>query len=441
MADRKFSSIDQFELFLFAKIKAWTPERRTAFSAAMAERWLHVYARFTEVEDWGDPDFMRTSLDAVWGHLLGNKLSRQDVSRYMTQLEDITPHMDFTNDYAALATAFIVQEAVECCKSEDNSAAATQAVLSCFEAVVPNWEMALEEQPRLWNQIKVQREMETQIKVIDEIEAISQFNEAAVQALRARMQTKEYRGEVMPLEQPAPGRATITNQDAFERYHGVIEVDLRDGPRQHWEEEHAAGSYMWAIYLFSDWSGRYGRRKQFITGEYGMLADQTAVQALIAKNQAQDAAAPGVPDWGTELSEMMEMALKNNPHVQDFRSYDEPHKYGPSMRRLWLEAEQTGLDPTQHILNWVRRRSPAWEHDKARKQKGKAYVNPVLGKLLGQLLDWNTTGDVEHPWAAEVDGENWQIRLNDFPEEPMYSLIIDGEERGSFHDWPENWGR
>lgn len=441
MPNSQFSSLDQYEQYLFARIEALAPERRTAFSAAMAERWLHVYIAFSESEEWGDPSFLRHSLDVVWSHLKGKTLSHQDVARYLGQIEDITPHMDYTDDFSALAACIMVAEAVECCGSDNNASPAIQAVMSGFEAVVPNWEMELESQPRLWQQVLVQREMKTQVKLIDEIESISQFDEATVQLLCARMQSEEYLGKVMPTSDPVPGRATITNQDAFERFHAVIEVDLRDDERNRWEEEYAPGTYMWAIYLFSSWSGRYSRREQILYGEYGQLADQVAVQALMVKNQALDKAAAGTPNWGKELPELMSMTIQNNPGRQDFSAYDQPHKCGPSLRRLWLEGEQIGLDPTQHILNWVRLRPQAWEIDTQRKKKGQAHTTPELGDLLSRELVWEDSGYPQQPWTTAVGGEDWQVRLNDFPDDFMYSLLINGKDCGSFHDWPETWQR
>ncbi|GAB6042077.1 hypothetical protein [Endothiovibrio diazotrophicus] len=56
-------------------------------------------------------------------------------------------------------------------------------------------------------------------------------------------------------------------------------------------------------------------------------------------------------------------------------------------------------------------------------------------------IPWRRTDDPEHPFTAEVDGACWSIRLNDFPAEPLYSLLIDGEVVAHFDDWPAHWQR
>ena len=43
-------------------------------------------------------------------------------------------------------------------------------------------------------------------------------------------------------------------------------------------------------------------------------------------------------------------------------------------------------------------------------------------------------------WMAEVDGKEWLVRLNDFPDEPLHTLLVDGREIIHFNDWPEAWG-
>lgn len=44
-------------------------------------------------------------------------------------------------------------------------------------------------------------------------------------------------------------------------------------------------------------------------------------------------------------------------------------------------------------------------------------------------------------YAADVDCERWLIRLNDFPEEPLYTLIVAGKEVIHFNEWPAWWDK
>jgi hypothetical protein len=56
-------------------------------------------------------------------------------------------------------------------------------------------------------------------------------------------------------------------------------------------------------------------------------------------------------------------------------------------------------------------------------------------------VQWHETGDVEHPYQATVGRQTWVIRLNDFPEEPLYTLIVDGKDVIDFDNWPPRWLR
>lgn len=42
-------------------------------------------------------------------------------------------------------------------------------------------------------------------------------------------------------------------------------------------------------------------------------------------------------------------------------------------------------------------------------------------------------------YVAAVDGGDWCIRINNFPDEPLYTLIINNEEILHFNDWPSWW--
>ena len=56
-------------------------------------------------------------------------------------------------------------------------------------------------------------------------------------------------------------------------------------------------------------------------------------------------------------------------------------------------------------------------------------------------VPWIKSGDVYHPYEATVEGVKWVLRLGDFPEEPLFTLLIDDNEIGTFDDWPESWVR
>jgi uncharacterized protein YjaG (DUF416 family) len=446
MSGEKLNSIDAYERFINATIEAWLPEQRIALAAGMAERWLPVYEAFSTREGWGDPAHMRHSLDAVWNHLQGKTLSPDDVKRYLVQVEDSMPHMDFTDDRGAISASFMVSEALRCCRTDKNKELTMQAVISGFEAIAPDWDMEIEEESRLWRQIKVQREFKKQLKLVEEIEATTQLDSATIQALRKKLMSKEYIGEAMPVAEPTTAPPTITNQTAFEIYRGLVESGLKHHARDWWEDDNnKPGSFSWGIYLFAEWSGRYKRRGDTINPGFGSskLADVTAQQALMAWHRARDSAIIGVPDWGPELQQLVEMGFQNANDLGVNR-YDKPHSYGLSMRALWLEAERRGHPKEEiwrHIVAWARHLPTAWALEDQRNKKGLAHTTPELGALLAHELNWDTTNDLEYPWATDLEGERWQIRLNDFPDAFMYSLLIDGRCVGDFHDWPETWGR
>jgi hypothetical protein len=40
-----------------------------------------------------------------------------------------------------------------------------------------------------------------------------------------------------------------------------------------------------------------------------------------------------------------------------------------------------------------------------------------------------------------VEAETWVVRVNDFPEEHLYTLYVNDEELGDFDEWPRQWAR
>ena len=60
---------------------------------------------------------------------------------------------------------------------------------------------------------------------------------------------------------------------------------------------------------------------------------------------------------------------------------------------------------------------------------------------LAKTITWKHTADPHYPFAAEVEDDKCVIRLNDFPDEHLYTLLVNGKEIVSFDDWSAKWSR
>lgn len=58
---------------------------------------------------------------------------------------------------------------------------------------------------------------------------------------------------------------------------------------------------------------------------------------------------------------------------------------------------------------------------------------------LSEKIHWRETDDPEHPFEAVHKGEMLTLRLNDFPAEPLYTLLANGEEVTDVEDFSDNW--
>jgi hypothetical protein len=65
----------------------------------------------------------------------------------------------------------------------------------------------------------------------------------------------------------------------------------------------------------------------------------------------------------------------------------------------------------------------------------------IVARLVTTALPWRATGDGEYPYRAEVNGHVYLIRVNDFPAEPIYTLLADDDELADLDDWPAGWTR
>jgi len=63
----------------------------------------------------------------------------------------------------------------------------------------------------------------------------------------------------------------------------------------------------------------------------------------------------------------------------------------------------------------------------------------ISEKLLAMPIVWKHTGDAEFAYQALVEGRTFTIRINDFPDEPLYSLLVEDQELEDLEDWPPAW--
>ncbi len=441
MANQELKNIDDYEVFLTERMTPWSPQQRVALAAAIAEHWLPAYESFSAEEEWGDPAGLRRSLEAVWGHVQGRALAESELARHIKQIEDITPHMDDFDAMEALTACAVLTDALQSCGGPDSAIPyAVRAALGVFEGFVPEWPIDPASQSRVWQKRAVRKELQAQLKLIEEIDAFTTFDAETIKALRSRIAGLKVKAPARPKPKGPPA---LTNQTAFEQYRRMVESDLK---RQINHPEPEAGSYLFALTYLGYWLARYSRRMQTINGSYGRLADEPGQRALVARNRDRDAAEKGLLEWDERVRDALETCLKTNSQLKvvDAGGVEIPHAYGPSLRRLWLEGRRLGQSDQvawQHIRAWASHRPTAWEAEDRRKKKGLAHSVPQLSQKLARELSWRSTNDPVHPWATVFDGTSWRIRVNDFPDELMYSLIIGGESAGDFHDWPETWRR
>jgi hypothetical protein len=112
------SGIDSRTELAFA-IDGMSRVQQMAFAAACCERLLPNYRTFSEDENWGDWEALRTALDAVWRVIEGESLTETtiDQMREAVSAATPTPGSSFSSDYtsAALDASAAVLELLGMC--------------------------------------------------------------------------------------------------------------------------------------------------------------------------------------------------------------------------------------------------------------------------------------------------------------------------------------
>ena len=65
----------------------------------------------------------------------------------------------------------------------------------------------------------------------------------------------------------------------------------------------------------------------------------------------------------------------------------------------------------------------------------------IMARQEAAPLIWTATGNGEFPYRGRWAGRDAMIRVNGFPAEPLYSVLVDDQNVGNLEDWPANWRR
>jgi hypothetical protein len=65
----------------------------------------------------------------------------------------------------------------------------------------------------------------------------------------------------------------------------------------------------------------------------------------------------------------------------------------------------------------------------------------VKENYLEEPILWSSEDSTVYPYSATKGGVRLLLRINDFPDKHLYTLMVDDKELESFDDWPDVWIR
>lgn len=62
-----------------------------------------------------------------------------------------------------------------------------------------------------------------------------------------------------------------------------------------------------------------------------------------------------------------------------------------------------------------------------------------MDRYTQEKIEWKLTDDPREPYQAEVQGTILRVRLNDFPDKSLYTLLVNGTAVQELEEWPSTW--
>jgi uncharacterized protein YjaG (DUF416 family) len=221
-------TFDEYQRQTAETLTAWSPQQRVAFVAALAERWLQAYEKFSAAEGEGDPAVLRQIVGAVWDHLRGRLIAPADATRFSEQIDRNAPDtedFDGLPAWKALQACVILGLALECCNNPENAATAARAVQAAFEAVLGESPSDLAGQRRAWKKVAVRQEFRKQSALLEAIGSIARFDDQTIASLRRApgpMERPGRAGRIRP-----PSKKKRVDDESIEGHRAGVRVYLK----------------------------------------------------------------------------------------------------------------------------------------------------------------------------------------------------------------------
>ena len=60
-------------------------------------------------------------------------------------------------------------------------------------------------------------------------------------------------------------------------------------------------------------------------------------------------------------------------------------------------------------------------------------------RYINQKALWKETNNPKYPFEANIKGKHWRLRINDFPEQHLYTFFVNDLEIFDIDDPPPTW--
>ena len=115
--------------------------------------------------------------------------------------------------------------------------------------------------------------------------------------------------------------------------------------------------------------------------------------------------------------------------------------HGPTAGYFYAKAGGGDDESLALMKHWAEQEPPSYKEFLRQEVEGDGGLSQTMEHFSQKELVWEWTEDLNLLCKARVERRKLRVRINDFPDERLYSLFVDGAWAGDFNDWPRGWTR